>query len=200
MSASEIIACHECDVLQRAPEGYGVARCVRCGAVLFKRSPGALERTLAYALTSATLFIIANAFPIVRLELQGTRVTTTLIGAARTLSQQGMPEIGILVFLTTVLIPATQLSAIIYLVLPLKWGRVPRGVAEVLRFIEGIEPWGMVEVFMLGVLVSLVKLAALAHVVPGIALWAFSGLIVAMPAMASAFNPRDLWRLVPVPQ
>ncbi len=198
MSKSEIIACHECDVLQRAPEGYGVARCVRCGAVLFKSSPGGFERALAWALTSASLFVIANSFPIIQLQLEGNSNATTLIGATRTLSQQGMPEIGVLVFLTTVLIPGIQLTAILYLLLPMKWGRVPPGLAEVLGFIDSIKPWGMVEVFMLGVLVSVVKLGAMAQVVPGIALFAFSALIVAMPAMAVAFNPHDLWRRVPV--
>jgi paraquat-inducible protein A len=198
MSKSEIIACHECDVLQRAPEGYGVARCVRCGAVLFKSSAGGLERALAWALTSTSLFLVANSFPIIRLQLGGNSNATTLIGATRTLSQQGMPEIGVLVFLTTVLIPAIQLAAILYLLLPMRWGRVPPGLAEVLRFIDSIKPWGMVEVFMLGVLVSVVKLGAMAQVVPGIALFAFSALIVAMPAMAAAFDPHDLWRRVPV--
>jgi paraquat-inducible protein A len=199
MSNGEIIACHECDFLQRAPEGPGVARCARCGAVLFRSSPGSFERTLAYALTAVTLFVLANAFPILRMEVSGNSNETTLLGAVRALQEQGKPEIAVLVFLTTFLIPAAQLAAMVYLLLPLKWGRILPGVPHVLSFLGRVRPWGMVEVFMLGVLVSVVKLHSLAHVVLGVALWAFCGLVVAMPAMAAAFDPRELWRRVMAP-
>jgi paraquat-inducible protein A len=196
---SEIIACHECDLLQRAPEGPGVARCGRCDAVLFRSSPASFERTLAYALTAVALFVLANAFPILRMEISGNVVATTLLGAVRTLLEQRMPEIAVLVFLTTFLIPAAQLAAMLYLLLPLQWGRMLPGVAQVLSLLGRIRPWAMVEVFMLGVLVSIVKLHSLAHVVLGIALWAFCGLVIAMPAMAAAFDPRELWRRIMAP-
>ena len=61
---------------------------------------------------------------------------------------------------------------------------------------QTVRPWGMVEVFMLGVLVSLVKLAHLAGIVPGIALWAFAALMFVMAAIASVLDPRDLWARV----
>ena len=199
MSKNEIIACHECDLLQRAPEGPGVARCARCGAVLFRSSPGSFERTLAYALTAVTLFVLANAFPILRLEVGGNVVQTSLLGAVRALLDQGMPEIAVLVFLTTFLIPAAQLAAMLYLLLPLQWARMLPGVPQVLGFLGHVRPWAMVEVFMLGLLVSIVKLHSLAHVVLGTALWSFCGLVVALPAMAAAFDPRDLWRRVMAP-
>ena len=199
MGKSEIIACHECDFLQRAPEGPGVARCARCGAVLFRSSPASFDRTLAYTLTAVSLFILANAFPIIRLEISANVISTTLLGAVRTLLDQNMPEIAVLVFITTFLVPAVQLAAMLYLLLPLQFGRMLPGVPKVLGLLGHIKPWGMVEVFMLGLLVSVVKLHSLARVVPGIALWSFCGLVVAMPAMAAAFDPRDLWRRIMAP-
>jgi len=199
MSASELIACHECDLLQRAPRGPGVAHCARCNAVLFRGSPDSVERTLAYTLTAVSLFAVANAFPIVRLEVNGNRVTTTLLGAVRTLSDQGMPEIGALVALTTFLVPAAQLACMLYLLLPLRMGVILPGVRQVLGFMGRIKPWSMIEVFMLGVLVSLVKLHAMAHVVPGVALWAFCGLVLVFPAIAAAFDPHELWRRIMPP-
>jgi paraquat-inducible protein A len=176
-----------------------VAHCARCNAVLFRSAADSVERTLAYALTAVSLFVVANAFPIVRLEVGGNRVTSTLLGAVRTLSDQDMPEIGLLVLLTTFLIPAAQLACMLYLLLPLGWGVMLPGVRRVLGFMDRIRPWSMIEVFMLGVLVSLVKLHGLAHVVPGVALWAFCGLVIALPAMAAAFNPHDVWRRIMPP-
>jgi len=199
MSTNELIACHECDLLQRAPQGAGAVRCGRCGAVLYRSSPGSSERTLAYTLTAVSLFILANAFPLIRLEINGNVITTTLIGAVRTLLRESVPEIAALMFLTTILIPAAQLAAMLYLLVPLRWGRMLPGVPQVLTFLGHVRPWAMVEVFMLGVLVSVVKLHSLARVVPGIALWSICGLVIAMPAMAASFDPRELWRRVMTP-
>ncbi|HXY05522.1 MAG TPA: paraquat-inducible protein A [Burkholderiaceae bacterium] len=199
MSSAEIMACHECDLLQRIPIGQGVIRCSRCNAELLKISPGSFERTLAYTLAAVCLFIIANSFSIIQIQVGGNEQQTTLVGAARTLWTQGMPEIGMLVFVTTFLVPAGQLAAILYMMLPLRWGYLMPGARHVLSFWSHVQPWSMIEVFMLGVLVSVVKLASLAHVVPGVALWAFCGLVVAMPAVVSVMDPHDLWRRIMAP-
>jgi paraquat-inducible protein A len=51
----------------------------------------------------------------------------------------------------------------------------------------------MVEVMMLGVLVALVKLAHLAEIVLGAALWSLAALVVLLAAAAATFEPRELW-------
>ncbi|HWI40869.1 MAG TPA: paraquat-inducible protein A, partial [Verrucomicrobiae bacterium] len=75
----------------------------------------------------------------------------------------------------------------------LRFHRVPRGVTLILRLLQGIKPWGMVEVLMLGILVALVKLTQDFIVIPGVALWSFGGLTVMLAAMAASFNARDVW-------
>ena len=197
MSAS-LIACHECDLLQReAPlPARGIARCARCGAVLYRDKPDGLDRTLAYSLGAAVLFVVANAFPIVGLEAQGQRTSTTLLGTVQTLYDEDMRLVAGLVFVTTFLMPALEIGALIYMLLPLKLGRVPHGLPAVFRLVHAVRPWGMVEVFMLGTLVSLAKLAHLAHVVPGVALWSFGALMFLVAAAASSFDSRALWARV----
>ncbi|HTP60643.1 MAG TPA: paraquat-inducible protein A [Burkholderiales bacterium] len=190
-----LIACHECDLLQREvplPRG-GTARCGRCGAVLYRSHPESLERTLALTVGAILLFVLANAFPIIGLSLQGQVIQTTLWNTVRTLWNEDMRSVSALVFATTIAMPALQLAAFTYLLLPLRLGRVPAHFAPVFRMLQAVRPWGMVEVFMLGVLVSLVKLAHLAGIVPGVALWSFAVLMLVMAAITSEFDPRSLW-------
>jgi paraquat-inducible protein A len=198
MSASALIACHECDLLQREiPLPLGAAaRCRRCGMVLYRNLPDSLDRTLALTLAAAVLYIVANAFPIVGLDAQGNRTSTTLFGAVRTLYEQDMTSVAALVFATTIVVPAVELGAMLYMLLPLKLGRVPRGLPDMFRLLQTIRPWGMVEVFLLGTLVSLAKLAHLASLVPGIALWSFAVLMVLLAAAASSFDPHGFWTRV----
>jgi paraquat-inducible protein A len=195
MNNQPLTTCHECDLLQYEvplPEG-GVAHCPRCGAELYRSHPDSLERSLALTTGAILLFAIANAFPIVGIKLEGNLIQTTLFHTAQMLYDDDMKSLAALVLLTTIIMPTLQLFAMIYLLLPIRMGHVPPHFALVFRMLHAVQPWAMVEVLMLGVLVSLVKLAGLAHVVPGIALWSFGALMMMMAAIAATFDPRALW-------
>jgi len=161
--------------------------------MLWRASPHGVEKTLALAIAAAVLFLVAIGFPIVGLNLQGNEIIATLPDAIRTLWRDDMRSLAAIVAFTTIVVPGAEIAGIIYLTLPLDFGRVPRGGAFVLRVLHAIEPWGMVSVFMLGVIVSLVKLAHLAHLELGIALWSFAGLMLAMAGVAASFNPHAVW-------
>ncbi|HWT35590.1 MAG TPA: paraquat-inducible protein A, partial [Paraburkholderia sp.] len=112
-----VIACHECDLLQRdsAVPPEGVLRCCRCRATLYRRHANSLDRTLAYALTACALWVISNAFPIVGLAVNGDLVETTMFGAVRVLYQDGMWPLSALIFITTMLMPACQALGLVWL-------------------------------------------------------------------------------------
>jgi paraquat-inducible protein A len=196
-----LIACHECDLLQREtplPQ-RGKALCARCGALLYRSHPGSLAHTLALALGALVLFVLANAFPIVSMELKGDRVDATLVGAVAALYRQDMHLLALLVLLTAIVMPLARLGALCALLLPRVLGFGGNGGAAALRLLRGVEPWGMLDVFMLGVLVTLVKLAHVAHVVPGIALWSFGVLILLTAWAFASFDARELWRPAKAP-
>jgi paraquat-inducible protein A len=189
-----LIACHECDALQRVPDvPTGAVICHRCGAHLHQLGPYDITRALALATTALILFIVANAYPMVVLEVQGNRVTTTLLHAVRELWREDVQLVAALVFVTVILVPLTQIIAMLYVLVPLQLGKVPPYVEFPLRLFQVAKPWGMVEVFILGILVSLVKLAHMAHVVTGVALWAFAVLVVVFAALGNASDPVRLW-------
>jgi paraquat-inducible protein A len=191
-----LVACHECDLLQResAVPGNGTLRCCRCHAELYRAHPDSTDRALAFTLTCVVLFVISNLYPIVGLVVNGDLVETTLLGSVRVLYKDGMWPIAGLVFATTFLMPLLQMTAMAYLLVPLWLGRRPYHADLVFRLMHLAQPWGMTEVLILGMLVALVKLAHIASVVPGVALWSFGALMLLMAAAASAFDPRALWR------
>ena len=192
---AQFIACHECDLLQRdIPLNPGcTASCRRCGAVLYRNATDSIDRTLAYTLAAAILFLVANLFPIFSIEVQGDRSAITLFGAVLSLWDQDMRSISLLVFVTAMLVPALELFSLSYLLLPLRLGVTPPRYTLFMRTLQFIEPWGMVEVFMLGVLVSLVKLTNSFRVIPGAALWSFGLLTLLLAAAAASFSARDVW-------
>ncbi|MEJ8795402.1 paraquat-inducible protein A [Trinickia caryophylli] len=194
MNRLNVIACHECDALLQKPHHAQQAntRCPRCGAILFRSSAMHIDRIAALALAALITFVIAQGFPIVELELNGNTSQTTLMGALVALWSEGMELVAVIVFCSTILFPLIELVALLYVLMPIRSGVVPPGFNLVLRAIQFVRPWGMVEVLMLGILVTIVKMTSLARVVPEAALFAFGGLTL-MLAVVVMFDPRALW-------
>ncbi|MDD2988175.1 MAG: paraquat-inducible protein A [Zoogloea sp.] len=197
---ADLIACHECDLLQTEPQlaPGETARCVRCGAFLARNPPDSLDRSLALTLAAAILYLIANIHPLVGLEMQGRRVEVTLFEAVQILWKSGVEPVAALVFITALLFPVLELLMFLLVLLPLRLGRVSPRLATFFRLVRSVQPWGMMEVFLLGMLVSLVKLSHLATVVLGTAFWATAALIVVLTLAARAFDTRLLWQ-APLP-
>jgi paraquat-inducible protein A len=190
------IACHDCDLIHRLKPlpAKGTANCIRCGAVLYKHKPDSLDRTLAFAMAGLILFILANSFPFLGLRIGAQIRETTLITGIYELYVQGMQVIAILVLVTTVLVPFTQMMCLFYILLPIKFGRLPKRLPRVFRFLQSIQPWGMMEVFMVGILVSVVKLAKMAKIIPGISLYSFLALIFVLTAMTVSLDAHLIWQ------
>ena len=196
--APRLIACPDCDLLQREPacEAACAVRCNRCGATLYRFSPRGLDNALALTLATAVLFAIANLVPIMSLEMQGRRVEATLTGIALALAEADMVGVGALVFATLMLLPAVEILSRLYLLVPLRAGRVPPQMARVSRLLDSIRGWAMVEVFVLGAAVSIQRLGELARLELGPAFWAIGAVMLLAAATDSIFDTRALWSRV----
>jgi paraquat-inducible protein A len=194
--ASRLLACPQCDLLQKhahsAPQSK--TQCRRCGAVVALPHHASIDRPLALALTCAQVFVLANVFPLVSMNVQGDTISTTMPRAVWALHQHDMTGLALLVLLTTLLAPGIQIASILTLLVCLRLRRGQHHFARLFRLVQAIRVWGMIDVLMLGILVALVKLAALATVVPGVALWSFAALLVLLALLSSSFSTRDLWR------
>jgi paraquat-inducible protein A len=192
---NDLTACPECDLLQREPvlPPGGLAECARCGAKLFRERPASLDHTLAYAVAAAVLFVLANTLPFMGLDARGIRTSAYLYETGWALHEHGMSSVAILVLMTVIVVPALQLAALLYMLVPLKLGQAPRHLAEAFRIVHHSQPWGMVEVFLLGSLVSLVKLTQVADVDPFAGIYCLGGYVFALAAALGAFEPHELW-------
>jgi paraquat-inducible protein A len=193
-----LIACHECDLLhkrQTLPWG-GTARCVRCGAKLYSRERNSLDRVLALTLTGLILFIIANVFPFLTFRLEAQIQQTNLITGIIGLYDQGMWIVAGVVLLTSIVVPLIELTGMLYVLLPLKFNQQPWKLSLIFRLIQKFKPWGMLEVFMVGILVAVVKLSKMASIIPGLALYAFMVLIFVLAASAAALDAHIVWNRI----
>ena len=191
------IACKTCGLVHSVdPLAPGMAaNCRRCGSRIARRTSGSLHLTAALSLAALILYVPANIYPILRLEMYGASPQNTVWGGCQRLFLDGDYVIAVVVFLASILIPCLKLIGLFFLVgsTKLKISRWKRPRTWVYRIIETIGRWAMLDVFVLAVLVSLVKLERLATIIPGRGLFAF-GMVVIFTILASAsFDPQLIW-------
>jgi len=195
---ASLIACAHCDLLQHLPDlaPGGSARCPRCNKELWRRREDSLNRTLALTFAAAVLYVVANSVPMLGLTIVGRGASTTVIGGARHLWDNGQQVVGVLVLFTAVIAPALQIGLMLAIALGGMRERPPRWVGRLLRHHPTTRIWSMIEVMMVGVLVALVKIADYATVIPGIALFVLWVLVFLLAGMQASFDPREIWERI----
>jgi len=158
-----------------------------------RSKPNSIERSLALTLSSLVLYAVAISFPFLAMKTGGFEQQSSLVTGVWLLYAQGMNGMATVVLLTCLVFPIMQIVGLLYILLPIYLkGRVPFTI-QIFRTINNLQPWSMMEGLMLGILVSLVKLAKLAKIIPGISLWAFVLLIITMAAQMSVLDSHQVW-------
>ncbi len=195
MQIQIITACHQCDLIQ-----YEVnliagqkALCVRCNALLYKNTALHYNQEIAFTISALVMLVIANLFPIATIIVQGQAVDARLFDIIQTLVMQQQNLMALLIFITLLLAPVLEVLAMTYLLMQLKWGWPKQHIANAYRLYLIAQKWVLVDVFMLGILVALVKLTPIVIVKVNIAVWALAGLIISLTALAQAFDARKIW-------
>lgn len=191
------MACGDCDAIyvDRGVDSDG-ARCTRCHAVIAHAPVGTPERALALASASLLLLLAAHAFPLLRVSFQGKVMSTTLTGAVALLFGRENYALAGLVFVTVVLLPLLQVSLMVWLLAPLRLGRVPAAAGPLFRVVRLIKPWSQLEILMLGVVVALGKLRGNAGIEIGGSLWCLAAAIALIVPAGAGLEPRAFWSAV----
>ncbi|HEX4583254.1 MAG TPA: paraquat-inducible protein A [Burkholderiaceae bacterium] len=194
-SSTGRLLCPQCDLLALpAPlSADQLSRCPRCGVELDRGTYVSRESALAIAVAAAQLWILMNVFPLVTLTLAGERRRTTLTGAAIAMAEHGMPVLGALVALTAVVAPGVEIAVALYVLGRLEFLARSGALGRWVRWFRTARRWSMTDVFLLGCLVSIVKLARLADLVVGPALWACAALLPALAFLNLYARPQRLF-------
>src|SRR5881394_833620 len=192
-----ILACDTCGLAQLVadlPPGTS-AECIRCGSTVMERPAGGGDLTLALTIAALVLYIPANIYPILSMNLYGAYNENTVWDGVVSLMQHDEYFVAAIVFLASIVIPLLKLLGLSFLVASVKWGkgRRLRARTQIFKFIDAIGPWAMLDVFLLAVLVALVKLGDLARVIPGPGLVAFTCVVVLTMLASQSFDPKLIW-------
>jgi len=190
-----LVACQTCGLVQEVdeiPDG-SVIKCARCHFQIFHRRVESRVRTLVFSLAALILYFPANLYPIVTAEYQGEYSQTTIFQGIRSLFSFHQYFIGSLMFFTSMLTPGLKIIGLIFITLTLDWPRWKKGRTWVFKIIRVIDPWNMLEVFLLAICVSMVEMGQVATVHPGRGVFSFAAVVVLTLLATLSFDTRLLW-------
>lgn len=175
-SLSNSIICHQCGLLVSIPQLHDgcSANCPRCAKVLSKRHRNATDHVLFFSISALLCLFYSVWFGFLEMSVQGQVRQITLMDSVATLFSLQEMALGALMSLIIVGLPALYVSLLIFLVGSIKLNRVSRHSIVILRIVGYVRFWNMCEIFFLGILVSMVKIAGLAHLRVGESFWAYA--------------------------
>ena len=192
------IACQSCDQLSSV-SGLQVgenAFCPRCGHFLTRRRDDPYSRVLSYAIAAIVLLVMANSYSFLSFASTGMESVITLRETPWAVWNYGLPAVAVIIAAFIIIIPALILVLLLLLCIPLIEGRYRPWLIPVARGIFLIQNWSMVEVFIIGVIVSLVKIAAMATIELGISFWAYVGFAICFTLAITNLDRFQCWERI----
>lgn len=186
-----VLGCAQCGKVHLP----GPERCARCGSVLESRDHTSLQRVWGWMFAGLVVYVPANIYPMLRTSMLGKTTDSTILGGVVDLIHHGSIGIAIIVFVASIVIPVAKFIAIAYLALSITHRvRLSPGKRQHLyEVVEFIGRWSMIDVFVVAILSSLVRLDFAATINPGIAAVSFALSVAFTMLSALSFDSRLIW-------
>lgn len=192
---SHLRECLACGMFQKVPpvEPTQAAHCLRCDAPLRRGRKNPLTYSLAFTLAAALMLALAAGLPFLGLRALGRFYPSTMLTGPVELSRHGLPELGLLVVMCAIVMPAIKLGLMAYVLAGLRTANPPASLPRAFAWLDTVRPWAMVEVFMLGVFVAFSRLEAIATVTIGPALYAAGACMLLTAAADASLDHEAVW-------
>ncbi|WP_455200537.1 paraquat-inducible protein A [Kaarinaea lacus] len=190
-----ITACHECDLIVEVPAlpVNANALCPRCGYKLARNKKDSISRTFALSLTALILFLPAMTLPMLSLNLVGQEIIGTVFSSIKVLYNDKYYLVAFLSLLCAVVVPLISIIVMLFITAGYRNAFLRDTVKSSLKFYSHLQPWSMIDVYMVGIITSIYKLVSMADIKFGIGLLCFTGLFLAVLTANLTFNTEEIW-------
>jgi paraquat-inducible protein A len=192
-----LVACDLCGLVHEgaaaAKDGAG-GGCARCGSGLRARKPDSIVRTGAFLLAALVLYVPANLLPVMYTRLLGSEAQSTILEGVEEFWTSGSWDIAVLIFTASVAVPCTKFLAIGLLLLDQKYPLGSRvGKTRLLKLVEHIGYWSMLDVLVVALVTALIQFRALGIAEPRAGIVFFGAVVVLTMLAAMSFDSRLAW-------
>ncbi len=198
LNPEDVFLCPDCDlVIPRASVKPGEKLCCRrCGCVLDSPVENSAEKTMALSLTGLLLFVPAIFLPLLTLDILGLESTGSIYASVHSLLESGFVFTGFAVLLTSIVIPLLKLMLLFIVSLQVHMHKCDGNTVSMFRLYNRLDEWGMLEVYMIGILVTIVKLFHMASIAYNTGFFCFIGLLAATLLSSSMLDENYYWNTI----
>ena len=191
------IICHRCFTLQEEHplKDGNSAYCAGCGGILYRYDSRLIDHALAWSITGFIFFLLANAFPLLQIDILGTNQFITLPKTIFALFDYGFYLVGFLCLFLILIFPFMifTINIVLFSLLKLRKGR--KVTKELLILLSHISPWSMADIFFISLLVALVKLIAFGQIHIGVSFWALMAFVMIDLYISKSIRIPEIWML-----
>ena len=190
------LACDHCDqlIFIDVLKPNQVASCPNCQCKLHIGKNNSEQKVVALSLCAIIMLLSALFYPFISFSEQGITQTITLLDAGKILFSYNSPFLGVLIDVSIIFLPLTLLVFFVLIhigllkILPRKYS------IKLLKLIFKLIPWVMSEIFLIGILISMVKIMSIADIGFGLSFYAFSAFIIFYLMCLTQIDKKKLWR------
>ncbi len=195
MAGSTLRECPDCGLwatLEPHERGFEL-RCPRCDGVMRGVCRPRFDTPLATALAALVFYAVTISTPFLSAMLYGPWQASDLLTGPLVLRTRGWWELSAVVFLTTVILPATNLLGVAVVLIGIRRGASRELMAQIFRWVRTFRPWAMIEVFLLGFVVAYTRLTAVAWVTIEDGTLALAALVLATLLVDVTLDVDSVW-------
>jgi len=198
MTHQAMQACSGCDLLlekQQLPPGQA-GFCPRCGSLISAPRRDSVNRTLAISVTGLLLYFPAMFFPLLSLGTMGLEGQGSIVDGFFAFYSSGYKLVAIVVLLTSVLLPLAKLVTLFLVSFCIFCNFFPPFLSYLLRTYHHLKEWGMDEVYLIGLFVTLIKVYDIAEIQYEIGFFTFLGLVLTTVGLSLVVDMEHFWQRI----
>ncbi|MEM1157534.1 MAG: paraquat-inducible protein A [Verrucomicrobiota bacterium] len=194
----ETISCPTCGKLYHVGrlENGERAVCQRCSSPLLEQTPAMIQKALAYATASLILFVPAQFLSLLHFNFSGQWTENIVLTGAFVLWQQGDPIVGLAVAFIGFLVPLGFNLLVIVACVATATQKFHRLARRSWAIIHELGEWSMLDVYLIGLGVSAIKLLGMGEVATRPGLWFVFGFIFTTTLTTSVIRPAAVRQLL----
>jgi paraquat-inducible protein A len=194
------IACPDCGTLEEIPRllRRDTAICIRCQSDLEKTNGRSIGAALACSLATLMLLLPLNVAPLLRVDLFGMHSQNITGAGVAQLWERGWILLAGLSALFVILFPFLRFGLLSAVLAALRFGRRPSWLGAAFRWSIWLDPWAMIDVYLLAGCIGYFRLINIdqAHVTIELGGACFIAAAFLTMMSRATLDTRTVWRAI----
>lgn len=185
--------CHECGYVFKG--NNIIDDCPRCGHKVEYRKNHCFSKSLCLLISAVILYLPSNLYPVMYTEFIGAITGSNIIEGVIAMWDMDSYFVAIVILVASIFIPAFKIFSLIFILYATKFSkiRVKKRVSKLYRFVLFIGRWSLIDVYVVIIMSSIVKMGNLLNIEPGFAIICFCSVVVITVFSAEEFDERLIW-------